>query len=95
MRLKSVIYLYVTCRIEVLEAELRLASDANRRSEAARTAEIERAESEVTKLTQERKGLLTRLKDVEVVEDAVRELYVHMVVSSYANLQEFARDSFA
>lgn len=65
-------------RNNMLESELSLALAAAHRAEEAHSNELAKVESDVTRVMAERRTLLEKLQQIEVVEDAVRELYVQM-----------------
>jgi chromosome segregation ATPase len=65
-------------RFDSVESELQLAVQHLRRSEEEHHSEIMRLESEVTRGVQERHKLMEKLEQNAVVEDAVRDLYLHM-----------------
>lgn len=67
-------------RFASVESELQLAVQHLRRSEEEHHKEIMRLESEVTRGVQERHKLMEKLEQNSVVEDAVRDLYLHMKV---------------
>jgi len=65
-------------RFASVESELKLAVQHLRRSEEEHHTEIMRLESEVTRGVQERHKLMEKLEQNSVVDDAVRDLYLHM-----------------
>lgn len=67
-------------RYEDLESELELAVKHMRRSEDEHHVEITRLEGEVTRGIQDRHKLMEKLEHIIVVENAVKDLYLHMKV---------------
>ncbi|GAX81896.1 hypothetical protein CEUSTIGMA_g9324.t1 [Chlamydomonas eustigma] len=67
-----------TRRIGMLESEIKLCVAAAQKAEAAHAEELARAESDVKRVLAERRTLVQRFQLIEVVEDAVRELYMQM-----------------
>ena len=63
-----------------MDEELSLAVKHLKRSEEAHHSEIIRLEGEVTRGVQERHKLMQKLEEIHVVEDAVKDLYLHMKV---------------
>lgn len=68
-------------RANSVESELSLALATSRRAEEAHQLEVANMEAEVMKVTAERRSLIEKLQQIEVVEDAIRDLYVQMKVN--------------
>ena len=64
----------------MLESELNLSIATSQRAEQAHQTEVFNMEADVMKAAAERRSLLEKLQKIEVVEDAIRELYVQMKV---------------
>ena len=64
----------------MLESELGLALATAHRAEEAHQVEVSGMEADIMKAAASRRYLLEKLQQVEVVEDAMRDLYVQMQV---------------
>ncbi|GMH42998.1 hypothetical protein BSKO_10920 [Bryopsis sp. KO-2023] len=65
-------------RSSVLESELSISLATSQRAEGAHQEEVANMEADVMQVTAERRSLIEKLQQIEVVEDAIRDLYVQM-----------------
>jgi hypothetical protein len=62
----------------MLQSELKITVAAAQQAEAAHVEELGKVEADVIRALAERRSLMQKLTTIEVVEDAVRELYLQM-----------------
>ncbi len=67
-------------RLAATESEMKLCVEAAHQAEAAHGQEMAKVESDLKRVLGERRALVQRFQLIEVVEDALRDLYVQMKV---------------
>jgi len=66
----------------MLEKELKLCIAAGQRAEEAHLKEIEKLEEQTSRYAMEQRALMNRIQQINVLEDAIKDLHVQMKVST-------------
>lgn len=70
--------IFCDVRSNLLEHELSLCIAVGQRAEEAHAKEVEQLEQQIMKYAKEQRALIQRFQKLDVVEDAIRELFVQM-----------------